>query len=32
MNMNIQADTVLAANCTLLVLGETRALQRTFDI
>ena len=32
MNMNIQADTVLAANCTLLVLGETRALRRTFDI
>ena len=32
MNMNIQADTILAAGCTLLVLGETRALRRTFDI
>ena len=32
MYMNVQADTVLAPNCTLLVLGETRALRRTFDI
>ena len=32
MNMNIQADTILAAGCTLLVLGETRALRRAFDI
>ena len=32
MIMNIQADTVFAAGCTLLVLGETRALRRTFDI
>ena len=31
-HMNIHADTVLAANCTLLVLGETRTLRRTFDI
>ena len=32
MNMNIQADTVLTPDCTLLVLGETRALQRTFTL
>jgi trk system potassium uptake protein TrkA len=32
MNMGIHADTVLTAGCTLLVLGETRALRRTFDI
>ena len=32
MNMSIQADTVLAPNCTLLVLGETRDLQRAFDL
>ncbi len=32
MNMNIQADTVLTPDCTLLVLGETRALQRTFKL
>ena len=32
MTMSLQADTVLAAGCTLLVLGETRALRRTFDI
>jgi hypothetical protein len=32
MNMGIHAHTVLAADCTLLVLGETRALRRTFDI
>lgn len=32
MNMAIHADTVLTAGCTLLVLGETRALRRTFDI
>jgi len=32
MIMNIQADTVFTAGCTLLVLGETRALRRTFDI
>lgn len=32
MHMNVQADTVLASDCTLLVLGETRALRRTFDI
>ena len=32
LRMNIQADTILAAGCTLLVLGETRALRRTFDI
>lgn len=32
MSMNIQADTVFTANCTLLVLGETRALRRTFNI
>ena len=32
MNMGIHADTVLAADCTLLVLGETRALRRAFDI
>ena len=32
MNMAIHADTVLTADCTLLVLGETRALRRTFDI
>ena len=32
MNMNVQADTVFSAGCTLLVLGETRALQRTFDL
>jgi trk system potassium uptake protein TrkA len=32
MNMGIHADTVLAADCTLLVLGETRALRRTFGI
>lgn len=31
-NMSIQADTVLAADCTLLVLGETNALRRAFDI
>ena len=32
MIMNIQADTVFTADCTLLVLGETRALRRAFDI
>lgn len=32
MYMSIKADTVLTADCTLLVLGETLALQRTFDI
>ena len=32
MDMNVQADTVFGADCTLLVLGETRALQRTFDL
>ena len=32
MNMGIQADTVLSAGCTLLVVGETRALQRAFDL
>ncbi len=32
MNMSIHADTPLTSDCTLLVLGETRALQRTFDI
>ena len=32
MSMGIDADTVLTADCTLLVLGETRALQRTFNI
>ncbi len=32
MNMSIQADTVLTAGSTLLVLGETRALRRAFDI
>ena len=32
MSMNIQADTVLAPDCTLLVLGETRALRRTFKL
>lgn len=32
MSMGIHADTVLSADCTLLVLGETRALRRTFDI
>ena len=32
MIMNLQADTVFAANCTLLVLGETRALRRAFNI
>jgi trk system potassium uptake protein TrkA len=32
MDMSVQADTVISANCTLLVLGETRALQRAFDI
>ena len=32
MYMNIHADTVLSADCTLLVLGETRALRRTFNI
>ena len=32
MYMNIQADTVLDARSTLLVLGETRALRRAFDI
>ena len=32
MNMSIHADTALSSDCTLLVLGETRALRRTFDI
>ena len=32
LNMAIHPDTRLAADCTLLVLGETRALRRTFDI
>ncbi len=32
MNMGIHADTVLTADCTLLVLGETRALRRAFGI
>lgn len=32
MNMAVQADTVLDPACTLLVLGETRALQRAFDL
>lgn len=32
MNMALQADTVLSADCTLLVLGDTRTLQRTFDL
>ncbi|MBP3893460.1 MAG: TrkA family potassium uptake protein [Atopobiaceae bacterium] len=32
MNMSIHANTVLSSDCTLLVLGETRALRRTFDI
>ncbi len=32
MIMNLQADTVFASNCTLLVLGDMRALRRTFDI
>ncbi len=32
MNMSIHADTPLTSDCTLLVLGETCALQRTFDI
>ena len=32
MNMSVQADTVMSADCTLLVLGETRALQRAFNI
>jgi trk system potassium uptake protein TrkA len=32
MMMNLQAETVFTADCTLLVLGETRALRRTFDI
>lgn len=32
MIMNLQAGTMFTANCTLLVLGETRALRRTFDI
>lgn len=32
MYMSVKADTVLTTDCTLLVLGETLALQRTFDI
>lgn len=32
MDMNVHADTVFAEDCTLLVLGETRALQRTFNL
>lgn len=32
LNMSVHANTVLTASCTLLVLGETRALRRTFDI
>ncbi len=32
MYMNVQANTILSASCTLLVLGETRALRRTFAI
>ena len=32
LRMGIRADTVLTADCTLLVLGETRALRRTFKL
>lgn len=32
LRMGIRADTVLAPDCTLLVLGETRALRRTFKL
>ncbi len=32
MTMSLQADTVLAPGSTLLVLGETHALRRAFDI
>ncbi len=32
MFMNLQSDTVFTADCTLLVLGELRALRRVFDI
>ena len=32
MNMIFEADSILAAGCTLLVFGEKRALRRTFDI
>ena len=32
MDMNVHADTVFDAGCTLLVLGETRALRHTFDL
>lgn len=32
LNMSVQADTMLGAGSTLLVLGETRALRRAFDI
>lgn len=32
LNTSVHANTVLTASCTLLVLGETRALRRTFNI
>ncbi len=32
LDMSISSETIIAEDCTMLVLGETRALQRCFDI